>query len=363
MIPYSWMGEYVMGRCELRMVLMLLNRFVQDILDRVPEEEETVLIDSEGKWQTPNEKFTSEGSADGKGVPRNGTKEDRSSSTSTPAHTKTNGKPKVEEDASLTPPRTAPSKSRIEVFEIDDDEDAPATETEKEPAEKARQSPTTAANSSIPASKEQPNLSRSSSTTMSRPQSFYSAATLPSQQSLSSLTANPGPSTPPIEKAAVQVIDLTLSDSEDEDRVSAPRQMPNYTTSYGEGRASANRDQSWAQRPAARHDSHASSWRSFSATNGNGSNGAMQQQREGSSTVAVSAQAATSRPERRSNSHFEEEEDETHEADDDDDDGPVRRQRRRLQQKTMDGDGKRTRRSDSEGLSEDERAGLTLNGR
>jgi len=321
----------------------------------VPEEEETVLVDAEGRWHTPNKKYSSANVKDS--VSTHETTEQRAESValrSDPAF-------RPESLLPPTPPRPTSAKPNVEIFEIDSD-DEEAEEGEASPIRNNQNEKTAAETTREQFSVGDPLVSTlrngADGVFAAQHQSHGSTSTLPSP-------APPLQTRDVTEKPQNEVIDLTLSDSEDEEPV--PTRRVEAAASGG-----------WHQNGGHRHHGNSSS--SSTAQNGahepnrSNANGHAspsvhehsRQPRPGHAfRTSTSSQHSAPRPERRSNSHMDEDNEEV----DPDESLPVIRHRKKRRnnlgvyadEDEEDAESETPfRKSTSEGLYEDERAGLTL---
>lgn len=206
---------------------------MQDILEKVPEEEETILIDSEGRWHTPNGKFSSDEPITNTKV---ATLPSREASTVQPVENKgfiepNAALPELKMETSIpSPPLAKPSrKLAVEVFEIDDDDESPEDKTTDSEKLQSVSESTLQSSPITPAA-----LS-------SRPQQTLPPATIlgngnyqnhgrESQSADERLNAEgavhpfqPPTMGQPVQKSSSIVIDLTLSDSEEDEMPAPPR--------------------------------------------------------------------------------------------------------------------------------------------
>lgn len=242
--------------------LSFCYRYVQDILDKVSEDEDTVLIDSEGRWHTANDKYSSEdyvGSKRDASVPAaiNGT----ASTDSDQPLTRLLESPgsKLKREASTPGLAQAPSASTsrgkppAQVFEIDDDDDEIVADSSSVIAASENQQagdsfdtplqrlPSTSALPSNGASSDQvpPSIARALA---GRLKDLHNNG---AQRSGSSSSSRQSPATPAqplarVEGSTHDVIDLTLSDS-DEEGSSRPRIPVRRDTSSGNNASAMNR--------------------------------------------------------------------------------------------------------------------------
>lgn len=198
---------------------LFLDGYVLDILQRVPEDEELIHIDAEGRWRTPNNKFRSDevastGATNGR---TNDIHESSSSVTPKQGHGSRPTQVKGENDSqpawdgtstpaslpsagleSLTPSRT---RKQIEVLEIGDETPSPP------PA------PTGTEQNGMPVAIAT-SIYRTGATAAGSSTTTSAAESVLNQSTDSSMSERRGNATAP--KPSRGVIDLTLSDSDDD---------------------------------------------------------------------------------------------------------------------------------------------------
>jgi hypothetical protein len=185
---------------------------VQDILDKVPEAEETVLVDGDGRWYTPNKKYTSSSAGEAGSLSKDIPEREREGDVK---KEDVQSKVLLSSESTLpdTPALPKASKPVIEVYEIESDD------------EEGQSSPVNTGNEAVqplsfsrgqsfqgvsPAAMSHPNGS-------SNGHAFVTQPTHASDSTLQPLTPPlPAPRTGP-ERPRNVVIDLTLSDSEEEE--------------------------------------------------------------------------------------------------------------------------------------------------
>ncbi|UZJ52121.1 hypothetical protein CBS101457_001441 [Exobasidium rhododendri] len=342
---------------------LFLDGYVQDILDRVPEEEETVLVDADGRWYTPNKKYTSSGAVEPASLSKESEGNEQEGREGSAAK-----KDSAQSDAMLplgfpvpdAPPQSKSAKPIIEVFEIDSDNE------EGEASSVVTKSDLNGSTASSRDQTYQAHHDGADNYLLPGRSPYTSSSTLQSRASPLPITKSSS------EKPQGDVIDLTLSDSEDED--AAPHR------SNGASIAAAG-------------DVHQINGKAVPFTNGQfgkhengtsfiddraGSNAHLTHPsrgpRPGHAFRTGGTPTLPHRPERRSNSNAEEDNDNDLEDQDPDDTGPIVRHRKKRrnnrpgeeEEKEEEEVGEKgdsledPRRSNSEGLYEDERAGLTL---
>lgn len=326
----------------------------------MPEEEETVLIDSEGRWHTPNNKYSSDATEERTATAtpmREGERQSTALEPVPPQANLPNGNLKEES----SPPLVAPIKARVEVFEIDDDESPrPAHKTVD-----ARPSPHL---HSLPLTSVMHNGGHNGNGNGNGSGSG-SRAIAPSsphrdRQFTGQFQPQPSLTGAATNKPQAEVIDLTLSDSDDESSHEPPI---NDTPAHAVKRARlADQPIEFPSHAAAQAVSNHGTYdaRSLSRNGDNpprpGEVPPTQRPVEGTgmSASAPATDAPQPRPPRRSNSYLEED-------NDGDDSGPVRRHHKRgrhdLGSYAEEEQNESSASNDSEEvLQEDERSGLAI---
>jgi E3 SUMO-protein ligase PIAS1 len=255
---------------------LFLDGYVLDILEKVPDDEETVLVDAQGKWHTPNKKFSSEGDEMPKTPPRPVAQPQAVNTGNTASESGTELPPTSPPLPAVDTRDESQNKKVVEVFEIDDDDDSPlpkekswqqqqaqmqaqtqeqmealkqnkittATEKAREEMQRAREKGSPLANlqrlpsNSIMNGNGSGGIGRASSSRepsqsrMSNIEQFMNGR--PSGIALKESPALPSPGLPSTTAAApkpvVDVIDLTLSDSDDEGPMPPPRRRQTSTS-------------------------------------------------------------------------------------------------------------------------------------
>jgi E3 SUMO-protein ligase PIAS1 len=204
---------------------LFLDGYVRDILQRVPDSEEQVIIDAEGKWRTPNNKYrsheqTGNTSREGASTDALSVRDGDSSYENKPGLI-VKGEAPPDEDLvnnAQTPPltpsmqsRASGSRARIEVYDLDDmpsppprdsNDDAGPSQTNAVPLSNDDRVPGSSDRSPVP------------------PLNFRTSAP-PS----TAVSASPAALRHPSTGQASGVIDLTLSDDEDNNQ-SGPSRAP-----------------------------------------------------------------------------------------------------------------------------------------
>lgn len=220
---------------------------MQDILEKVPEDEETILIDSEGRWHTPNGKYASDDpitNTEVSTLPEREEKEDtprfnRSTVEANGAlasHSALKAETPIPSPALSKPP---PKKPTVEVVEIDDDDDESSEPEDRTvDSEKLQSVSETTLQSSPIATSALPNKLQQMTASSSFSGNGFHQANSRTSQSVdrrSSDEAAPQASQrsttgQSAENSTSIVIDLTLSDSEEEEMPAPPRRRTSVTT-------------------------------------------------------------------------------------------------------------------------------------